>query len=1759
MAQISRWLFIAIATLCVAHVSCAQVTTGTPPFGSFGGGPDVINLGNLNAHITVPILHKAGRGTNFTYDLSYDSSVWYPVTSGSTTTWTPALNFGWRAQTEIATGYISFTTISTYQRVPPCYITQYTNFVYHDPFGIPHSFNGTASHQTNPGSGCTNQVNPLNTISHDGAGYSLYANGNGSAYVVSPQGTVLNVPLNTGSAAASTTDRNGNVITATSGGVFYDTLSSTAPVLTVSGAGTVASPMQFTYTAPSGGNASYQVNYTNYTVATNFGISTIAEYKSTAAVPLVTSIALPDGSQYAFQYEGTPTLPASGACTPYAGTTCVTARVKQVTLSTGGIIKYVYQGGNNGVFSDGSTAGLQRYTPDTGSSYWNYSRVSETGAASITTVTDPTPQANQTILQFQGIYETQRDIYSGAAPAISTFPIPETTLQTTSLQKEIQTCYNTNTSNCTSTAIALPITQQNIVSHLSGATSWAASKTSQVTVTYDSYGNLTGEIDSDFGSGSPGGPLKQTAITYATLNGIQAFRQQVTVKDGSGGVVSQTFYNYGDTVTGTTGTPQHTAPNGSRGNLLSVNYYTHGTSTITRSFTYYDTGMTYVTTDVNNAQTTYTYGSGSCGNSFPTSVAEPVSLTRSMTWNCTGGVQTSVTDENGKSASTSYTTNQHFWRPESATDPTAAVTAFTSSGQTQSESNMPIATGSASDGLLTLDNQGRPILNQKRQQPGGPTFDTTETDYDIAGRPYRVTLPFGANAGQTSSGAPGATSTYDALNRVHVTTDSGTGTVTYTYLQNDVLVAIGPPPPGENSKQRQLEFNGLGQLTSVCEITSLAGSGACGQSTAASGYLTKYTYNPLGQVTGVTQNAQSTAQTRNYAYDLLGRLTSETNPESGTTTYTYDSSSVSGCQISSTGDLMLRTNAAGFYSCYNYDALHRLLSVGHNDGISPYKFFVYDSATVNGITVANAKGRLAEAYTCITTCSPRATDEGFSYTARGEISDVYESTPNSGGFYHSNATYWANGAVNFLTAYNNANAPVYGAGWTLDGEGRVNSNYNTGSNPLSGTTYNASSQPTQVTFSSGDSDSYIYDSQTNRMTQYKFNLPNQSVTGNLTWNANATLQSLTIQDTFNISNTQTCNYVHDDLVRLASVKCPGNQLANPGFEQGATGWSPWSCALLETNSANAHSGNNYFQLTGTSAASCAIVGPTITVASGDQVTFGGWVNLQSGGGGLLGWTISVFDINHNAITSYSTPNPTSTGWTYQTATYTMPSNAAYVYEYAQVWAVTTSTVIFVDDAFLEDTPIWSQTFTYDAFGNLNKAGSMIFNASYSATTNRMTLISGSTPTYDSNGNVTNDLLHTYTWDADGHPLTADGVSLTYDALGRMVEQSRSGAYTQFLYSPTGFKMTVFSGQSVLTDRVPLPGGSRADYDGSAIHIRHGDWLGSSRFTSTLSSRTMYSDGAYGPFGEPYAQAGTSDLSFTGMDQDTAANLYDFPAREYGIQGRWPSPDPAGLGSVVLTNPQSWNRYAYVANNPMSFFDPTGMNRVMGGGSCNADQENCSGGAGIGWGGGTSCSIDGLGANCSTVSVLLNNGSAVQCPDNECTTFAGDQYWYFSAVGNGQGAYYPVEGPGWTFSTEAEALAAGALWAAAGTADNGNENCGMTYQNGNGEYSFTGSLEGQHASCQPLNANSLIPSAATADGGYHSHPNDPNYLHERFSGQPGDYPNGPGGDVGWSNSQGLPLSLGSPWGRVIIYYPGPNCQVFVTGTPAGTGTTISTCP
>jgi len=252
-----------------------------------------------------------------------------------------------------------------------------------------------------------------------------------------------------------------------------------------------------------------------------------------------------------------------------------------------------------------------------------------------------------------------------------------------------------------------------------------------------------------------------------------------------------------------------------------------------------------------------------------------------------------------------------------------------------------------------------------------------------------------------------------------------------------------------------------------------------------------------------------------------------------------------------------------------------------------------------------------------------------------------------------------------------------------------------------------------------------------------------------------------------------------------------------------------------------------------------------------------------------------------------------------------------------------------------------QTFTYDPFGNINKTGSPnSFSPVYTNTRNRIYTVGSTTAQYDNNGNVLNDGVHTYSWDADGNSITVDAVGATFDALDRMVEQNRSSVYTELVYSATGGKLALMTGQTLKNAFVNLPGKATAVYTSSGLdHYRHADWLGSARLTSS-PLQTVLSTTAYAPFGETYAPSGTADPSFTGQNSDTVTGDYDFPAREYSTQGRWPSPDPAGLGAAMPGNPQSWNRYAYALNNPLSIVDPTGRcGEDPGSGEPSATTEN----------------------------------------------------------------------------------------------------------------------------------------------------------------------------------------------------------------------------
>jgi RHS repeat-associated protein len=652
-------------------------------------------------------------------------------------------------------------------------------------------------------------------------------------------------------------------------------------------------------------------------------------------------------------------------------------------------------------------------------------------------------------------------------------------------------------------------------------------------VTYVTPANLPTEIDTyDFGAASP---TQKELIAYASIvNGAnnRVSCDQVLVGTSAPGSCG--------TVTSNTKSLS-TAAYDSLGNLKSAQAWAQGSQYLGRSFTYYSNGLLETSTDVNGTSTTYGYQN--CNNT-PAYMSQVTSggLSTSLTWDCNGGVVTQWGDFNQQNTSFGFLTPSGiadpFWRVLSVKDPLGNVTwnTYTTAPPTKETALAFNNNSSGSDVVLTFDGLGRLVTSQVRTAPGSTTFDNTvQYGYGwnsvgpVTGPVFTQTIPGGTAL---------TTQQLDALGRMASVTDGGGGVMTMTYPQNDVLRTVGPHPTGESSKQRQIEYDVFGRITSVCEITSsLPGYGTCTQtSSTPNGYFTRYAYdNPINSVTA-TQNATGSTQTRIYQYDGVGRLVSETNPEwgPGTTNYAYDSDTTCG---TSNGDLVKKVDPGNNVTCYAYDALHRVTGKSYPSGpysaSTPSKTFVYDATTFSCAN-PNVKGQLAEAFTGPS--SAKITDIAFCYSPRGENTDVFESTPNSKGYYHTTANYWANGALNVLGGVPSHNA------WTfnIDGEGRPFSAVDgTMTNLAVSTSYNAASQPTGVILGSGDSDTYTYDANTGRMATYEYNIGStpKYVTGTLGWNPNWTLGSLVISDAFDSANAQTCGYLHDDLARLQSVEC----------------------------------------------------------------------------------------------------------------------------------------------------------------------------------------------------------------------------------------------------------------------------------------------------------------------------------------------------------------------------------------------------------------------------------------------------------------------------------------------------------------------------------------------------------------------------------------------------------------------------------------------
>jgi RHS repeat-associated protein len=1007
MHPMLRKAAIAVVSVLCTSTLLGQVATGTYNYGTFDTlGFDTVNVGNLDVHFAIPVLNKIGRGIPFSYALTYDSSVWEPETVSGVQQWQPVAGWGWNTNSTPLAGYMTAHVITTpWGDGPSCSGTEtiWTGYVYYDSLGKAHPFNGSSTLFPSCASGGPGPFPTGSQLATDGSGFTMNAT-EANWTVTYPSSSVVTGAGLGQSSVVTYMDSNGNEVTVNSSGQFTDTTGN----IVLTSTGTAPSPLTLTYTDTTGTSRHVLVNYETYTVETYFHDGVHAEY-GPLSTSLVSSIGFPDGSSYSFTYEETPT---AGSCAPLSGTystNCVTGRIASITLPAGGIITYTYTGGSNGIESDGSTAGLERsLTSNSGSaaSTWTYTRTIGTGTSTTAVVdglgnnktytfVEASNQPSGTTAEY---YETSRSVYQGAASGTAVVAR--------------NTCYNAAASPCATTIPTLPFSQIDTYETLNGL------ETHGATAMFNTYGMQTEAEVWDFGTTSRGSLLRKELWTYGYS--IANLPTEDEVFDGSGNVAGKTLYTYdGTTPTastncapGTTGpscVPQHVAISGPRGNLTSETVYASASTSYAMSATYQDTGslLTSVTpngTTTLGYDTTFVYNTGAA---LPTP-SSGVAIGTGQTYdNNYTGLPLNSTDPNTQV--TKITSYDPLLRPLEVQFPDGGETTWTYTPTSVLTSTLQ-TTSVSSNSEVQYDGYSRQSRTEVANGQSSNPYYQLDTCYDANGNASFSSYPYqgtGFGEAKVCSGS-GDTYTYDVLGRVTTLVRADGETRSYTYSGRDVESV------DENGVTRISQVDGLGRTTIVCEVSPLgtmlgtASPVACGTNMdiAGTGYETTYSYALATGTTTITQGSQ----TRTFVSDWLGRPTSVTEPESGTTTYSYAYNST-GLVVTRQRPQANQTNSSTLTTTTTqYDALNRIIGVSYSDGTAS-KLFVYD-ASVNWLnpTVpqANVKGRLSEIFAYIPPNTPPAgVGSSFGYDAMGRINSLGECVPSNcgNGNYAQSFTY----------------------------------------------------------------------------------------------------------------------------------------------------------------------------------------------------------------------------------------------------------------------------------------------------------------------------------------------------------------------------------------------------------------------------------------------------------------------------------------------------------------------------------------------------------------------------------------------------------------------------------------------------------------------------------------------------------------------------------------------------------------------------------
>lgn len=251
------------------------------------------------------------------------------------------------------------------------------------------------------------------------------------------------------------------------------------------------------------------------------------------------------------------------------------------------------------------------------------------------------------------------------------------------------------------------------------------------------------------------------------------------------------------------------------------------------------------------------------------------------------------------------------------------------------------------------------------------------------------------------------------------------------------------------------------------------------------------------------------------------------------------------------------------------------------------------------------------------------------------------------------------------------------------------------------------------------------------------------------------------------------------------------------------------------------------------------------------------------------------------------------------------------------------------------TALGTLAYTYDDAGRRASAAGVnlvksvlpgaVTTATYNADNQLTKWVTGAgriNPTWDANGNLTNDGTSVYTWDARDRLLAVGSVaSFAYDAAGRRLSLTAGGSTAYYLYDRLN-PVAILGGSGGATTQLltglNLDERFAATTSGTTESYLV-DALGSTVALAAPGGTSLSTTYAYAASGvtEASGAVSTNSFQFTGRENDPTG-LYYLRARYYNpTWGRFISEDPIGLNGGI-------NLYAYAGDSPLNLIDPTGL-------------------------------------------------------------------------------------------------------------------------------------------------------------------------------------------------------------------------------------------